>query len=46
MTTKPGGSRQLQGLNIAVPENIDIKAERMAMEAALRKQFGAPPMPV
>ncbi|WP_079433724.1 hypothetical protein [Zoogloea sp. LCSB751] len=38
--------KQLQGLNIAVPENIDIKAERMAMEAALRKQFGAPPMPV
>lgn len=36
----------LQGLNIAVPENIDIKAERMAMEAVLRKQFGAPPMPV
>ena len=38
--------KQLQGLDIAVPENIDIKAERMTMEVALRKQFGAPPMPV
>lgn len=38
--------KQLQGLNIAVPKNIDIKAERIDMEVALRKQFGVPLMPV
>jgi hypothetical protein len=37
--------KHMQDLNIAVPENIDIKAERVAMEATLRKQFGVPPMP-
>lgn len=37
--------KRMQDLNITVPENIDIKAERMAMEVALRKQFGKPPMP-
>lgn len=38
--------KQLQALNIAVPENTDIEAERKAIEGALRKQFGASPMPI
>ena len=36
--------KHLQDLNITVPEITDIKAERVAMEVALRKQFGASPM--
>lgn len=38
--------KQMQDLNITVPENVDVKAERVVMEVALRAQFGAPPMPV
>lgn len=37
--------KRLQDLNISVPDNIDIKSERTAVEAALREQFGAEPMP-
>lgn len=37
--------KQLQDLNIRVPEITDIKAERVAMEVALRRQFGVAPMP-
>lgn len=36
--------KRMQNLNIAVPENTDIEAERLAMEVELRMQFGAPPM--
>jgi hypothetical protein len=37
--------KHLQDLNITVPEMTDIKAERVAMEVELRKQFGVSPMP-
>jgi hypothetical protein len=37
--------KHMQDLNIAVPMNVDIGKERMAMEVALREQFRAPPMP-
>ncbi len=37
--------KQLQELEIAVPQNSDIKAQLVATEMALRAQFGAPPMP-
>lgn len=36
--------KKLQDLNIQVPDEIDIKAERIAMEVALRAKFGAPPL--
>ncbi|AME28605.1 hypothetical protein [Burkholderia sp. PAMC 26561] len=36
--------RRLQELNIFVPENIDIQAERLVVEASLRQQYNAPPM--
>lgn len=36
--------RKLQDLNIQVPDEIDIKAERIAMEMELRAKFGAPPL--
>lgn len=36
--------KHMQDLNIVVPENIDIKAERVAEEVALRQQFGVPSM--
>lgn len=35
----------LQDLNITVPKDIDIKRERVAMEVALREQFGKSPVP-
>lgn len=34
--------KKMQDLNIPVPEEIDIKAERMAMEVELRAKFGKP----
>lgn len=34
--------KHMQDLNIAVPENIDIKAERVAEDVALRQQYGVP----
>lgn len=37
--------KRIQDLQLEVPDNSDIKAERVAMEVALRAQFGAPPMP-
>jgi hypothetical protein len=36
--------KRVQVMNIAVPQNVDIKAERTAMEVALRKKFGTEPM--
>lgn len=36
--------KQMQDLNIVVPENVDIKSECVAIEVELRAQFGAPPM--
>lgn len=38
--------KKIQDLDLVVPDDIDIKAERVAMEVASRAQFGAPPMPV
>lgn len=35
--------KKLQDLHIQVPDEIDIKAERIAMEVELRAKFGAPP---
>lgn len=35
--------KRLQGLNIAVPLDNDIQAQRRQAEAGLRAQFGAPP---
>lgn len=34
--------KKLQDLNIVVPENTDIKAERDAIETEIRAQFGVP----
>lgn len=36
--------KKMQDLNIQVPGDIDIKAERIAMEMELRVKFGAPPL--
>ncbi|WP_047217989.1 hypothetical protein [Delftia lacustris] len=35
--------KKLQDLNIQVPKDIDIKAERVVVEAALRAKFGVSP---
>lgn len=36
--------KHTQELKIITPDNIDISAERLAMEVALRREFGAPQM--
>lgn len=36
--------KHMQDLNITVPENTDIKEERVDMEVLLREQFGVPAM--
>ncbi|MGH6648026.1 hypothetical protein [Aquabacterium sp.] len=36
--------KKLQELNIQVPDEIDIKAERIAMDVELRAKYGAPPL--
>lgn len=36
--------KKLQDLNIQVPDEIDIKAERIAMDVRLRAKFGASPL--
>lgn len=36
--------KKLQDLNIQVPDEIDIKAERIAMDVKLRAKFGASPL--
>lgn len=35
--------KKLQDLNITLPGEIDVKAERIAMEVELRAKYGAPP---
>lgn len=36
--------KKMQDVNIQVPDEIDIKAERIATEVELRAKFGAPPL--
>lgn len=38
--------KAIQEFNIHVPEYVDLRAERVAIEQELRARFGAPPMPV